>query len=104
MPTASIPKAEIISEEKYATYGTGEKRIEVSSSFLSDVGGAANYARFLHKRGGMQHYPVEENSAWIQFLKLVPTAKPGQNYSNYLIFDGTLEIDQVIHTIDFDAA
>jgi len=104
MPTASIPKAEIISEEKYATYGTGEKRIEVSSSFLSDVGDAANYARFLHKRGGMQHYPVEENSAWIQFLKLVPTAKPGQNYSNSSIFDGTLEIDQVTHTIDFDAA
>jgi hypothetical protein len=104
MPTAAIPKAEIISEEKYAVYGTGDKRIEVSSSFLSEVNEAATYAKFLYQKDGMQSYPVEENSAWVQFLKLVPTAKPGQNYSNPQIFEGTLEIEQVTHTIDLDAA
>lgn len=104
MPTAAVPKAEIVSEEGYAQYGSGSKVIEVSSSFLSDGGSAADYAKRLYKRGGSQVNAVENDSGWVQFLKLVPTVEPGQRYSNSLIFDGSLNIEQVIHTIDFDTA
>ncbi len=104
MPTAAAPKAEIVSEEGYAQYGSGSKVIEVSSSFLSDGGSAGDYAKRLYKKGGSQVHTVEGDSGWIQFLKLVPTAEPGQKYSNALIFEGSLTIEQVTHTIDFDSA
>lgn len=104
MPTAAAPKAEIVSEEGFAQYGGSDKIIDVSSSFLSDGGKAGNYAQRLYKKGGSHLHAVEKNDGWIQFLKLVPTAEPGQRYSNSLIFEGSLSIEQVIHTIDFDAA
>ena len=103
MPTAAVPKAEIVSEEGFAQYGSGSKVTDVSSSFLSSSGLAAGYAERLYKKGGSQANAVEGNSGWIQFLKLVPVAEPGQKYYNHLIFDGSMTIEQVIHTIDFDA-
>jgi hypothetical protein len=104
MPTAAAPRAEIVSEEGYAQYGGSDKIIDVSSSFLSDGGKAGDYAQRLYKKGGSQLQAVEKNDGWIQFLKLVPTAEPGQKYSNPLIFEGLLSIEQVTHTIDFDTA
>jgi hypothetical protein len=103
MPTAAAPRAEIVSEEGYAQYGGSDKIIDVSSSFLSDGGKAGDYAQRLYKKGGSQLQAVEKNDGWIQFLKLVPTAEPGQKYSNPLIFEGLLSIEQVTHTIDFDS-
>ena len=97
-------RKEIVSEEGYAQYGGSDKIIDVSSSFLSDEGKAGDYAQRLYKKGGSQLQAVEKNDGWIQFLKLVPTAEPGQKYSNSLIFEGLLSIEQVTHTIDFDAA
>ena len=104
MPTAAVPKAEIVSEEGFAQYGSGSKVTDVSSSFLSSSGLAAGYAERLYKKGGSQVNAVEGNSGWIQFLKFVPVAEPGQKYYNHLIFDGSMTIEQVIHTIDFDAS
>ena len=100
-PTASAPKAEIITEEGFVQYGNGNKVIDISTSFLSDADSARDYAERKYKEeiGG-----EDANEVWIQFTNLLPSAKPGQKYRNSNIFSGGMLIEQVVHTIDFDEA
>jgi len=100
-PTASAPKAEIITEEGFVQYGNGNKVIDISTSFLSDADSARDYAERKYKEeiGG-----EDANEVWIQFTNLLPSAKPGQKYRNSNIFSGDMLIEQVVHTIDFDEA
>jgi hypothetical protein len=97
-PTASAPKAEIISEEGFVQYGNGNKIIDISTNFLSDANSAQAYAKRKYEE------EIESEEAWVQFTNLLPSVNPGQEYVNSNIFSGGMLIEQVVHTIDFDEA
>jgi len=100
-PTATAPKAEIVSEEGFVQYGNGDKVIEIHSNFLSSSSLALNYAKRIYRQevGADDYF-----EAHIAFTNLLPYVEPGQRYINGNLFSGQMLVETVTHTIDIDEA